>query len=399
MSLLSVEQARARAVEGLDRIGTEMVPLARARARVLASDLCARRDQPPQANSAMDGYAVRHTDVASVPTRLKIIGSAPAGHPFEGTVGPGEAVRIFTGGVMPQGADAIVIQEDTTSDGKTVGISEASPEGRYVRPKGLDFSDGDTLLKADLVLRPRDIALAAAMNHGELAVRRRPRVAILSTGDEVVAPGDPRARELIVSSNSYGLMALVEAIGGVATNLGIAPDDAAAIGAALAGATDADIIVTLGGASVGDHDLVRESLEGALELDFWRIAMRPGKPLMHGRIGTSRFLGLPGNPVSALVCGQLFLKPMVRTLLGLNSDDGLEQTARLGGNLAANDERQDYLRAERRITGDGAVVVAFKRQDSSMLRRLQQADCFIVRPPHAQAATTGEIVPIVPIDL
>jgi molybdopterin molybdotransferase len=399
MSLLRVEEAIARALSGLTPVGIETVALAHARGRVLACDLAARRDQPPQANSAMDGYAVRHEDVAAVPARLRVIGSAPAGHPFAGEVGPGETVRIFTGGVLPRGADTIVIQENTAADGDHVEVREPAAQGRYVRARGLDFHAGDVLLPAGLVLRPRDIALAAAMNHAELPVRRRPRVAILSTGDEVVAPGDPLAGELIVSSNSYGLMALVEAVGGLAANLGIAPDDAGRIGQTIGACDDSDIIVTLGGASVGEHDLVRAGLEGALELDFWRIAMRPGKPLMHGRIGRARFLGLPGNPVSAMVCGQLFLKPMIRRLLGLAGDDGPLGTEPLGAPLPANDERQDYLRARREIAAGGPVVVAFERQDSSMLRRLQQADCFIVRAPHAPAAKAGDRVPVLPIDL
>jgi len=397
MSLISVAEARARAIAGIRPVGAEMVPLAAACGRVLALDLAARRDQPPEANSAMDGYAVRHGDIETVPARLEVIGSAPAGHPFSGTVGPGEAVRIFTGGVLPEGADTIVIQENTRAGDAHVEVLEGATEGRYVRPRGLDFRAGDTLLKAGLALRPRDIALAASMNHPELPVRRRPRVAILATGDEVVAPGDPRADELIISSNSYGLMALVEAVGGVAINLGIAPDDAAVI--ADAARSEADIIVTLGGASVGDHDLVRAGLEGALELDFWRIAMRPGKPLMHGRVGSSRFLGLPGNPVSAMVCGQIFLKPMIRALLGLEDGGGEERAARLGAELAANDERQDYLRARREVRDGAETVTAFERQDSSMLGTLQQADCFILRPPHAPRARRGDMVPIVPIDV
>ena len=314
--------------------------------------------------------------------------------------GPSAVVRpceSFTGGIMPKGADTIVIQENTTSADGWVDVLEPAVAGRYVRPKGLDFSAGETLLRAGLILRPRDIALAAAMNHAEIPVRTRPRVAILATGDEVVPPGDPRAANLIVSSNSYGLMALTEATGATALNLGIVPDDRQIIADALQ--CEADIIVTLGGASVGEHDLVRDGLEGALELDFWRIAMRPGKPLMHGKLGNARFLGLPGNPVSAMVCGQIFLKPMIRALLGLAPDDGAANEMMLGSPLPANDERQDYLRARIERRDGRPVVVAFDRQDSSMLRRLQEADCFILRPPHAPKADPGEQVPIVPIDL
>lgn len=399
-SLLAVDDAVARATAGLTPLPAEDVPLAQARGRVLARDLEAGRTQPPHAVSAMDGYAVRHQDVSSPPARLEVVGAAPAGHPFSGSVGTGQAVRIFTGGVVPDGADAIVIQENTrTGDGSEVEVLSSVAAGLFVRPKGLDFSRGDRLLRAGMRLGARDIALAAAMNCPVVPVRVRPRVAVLATGDELVPPGHPRADELVVSSNSFGVIAALEAIGAEAVDLGIAPDDRAAIAASIARAADMDIIVTIGGASVGEHDLVREGLsDGGLSLDFWRIAMRPGKPLMVGSLGRVRFLGLPGNPVSALVCTQVFLKPMVYALLGLDPDRYPMQTARLGADVAENDERQDYLRAT--LSQDGGILIAtpFPKQDSSMLARLQQADCFVVRPPRAAALRVGEQVPILPVD-
>jgi molybdopterin molybdotransferase len=397
MSLLSVENARSLTLEGLVPLGHEVVPLSDAHGRVLAVDLKARRNQPPENNSAMDGYAVRHCDITSTPVILDVIGEAPAGHPFAGVINVGQAVRIFTGGVLPQGADTIIIQENTIQTGARVQVMSGTKFGSFVRPRGLDFTIGQTLLKAPLSLRPRDIALAASMNHPEIPVMLKPRIALLSTGDEVVAPGDPHAEEMIVSSNSYGLLALIEKIGGTAINLGIVRDNCDDISHALK--CDADIIVTLGGASVGDHDLVREGLKGALSLDFWRVAMRPGKPLMYGQLGNSRFLGLPGNPVSALVCGQIFLKPMIKALLGLGVDEDRPKMVPLAAPLGPNDERQDYLRATFVHEGNELRVKPFERQDSSMLLQLQRSSCFILRPPGMRCSKIGELVPVIELDL
>ncbi|MEX2643107.1 MAG: gephyrin-like molybdotransferase Glp, partial [Acetobacterales bacterium] len=359
-------------------------------------DQAARRTQPPKDMSAMDGYAARAADIASVPATLSCIGEAPAGRSFPGTVGPGECVRIFTGGAVPEGADTIVIQEDTGRDGDKVLVRESSKPGTWVRPAGLDFAEGEVLLEAGRVLTARDIGLAAAMNLPWLPVRRKPRVALLATGDEIVNPGEPLGPDDIVSSNSHGLSALVQACGGEPVNLGIARDDADSLRRLAAGARGADILVTSGGASVGDHDLIRSVLGDAdLEVDFWRIAMRPGKPLIFGHFGDVPLLGLPGNPVSAMVCSLLFLRPALRRMRGLPDAGAPTLRARLAAGLRANDRRQDYLRARLATGADGArEVTAFEKQDSSMMRLLQRSDCLIVRPPHAPALDAGNWVEV-----
>ena len=397
--MISVEEARARLLAPLQPLGVEQVSLAEAAGRALAEDVVARRTQPPFAVSAMDGYAVRAADVARVPARLKVVGSVPAGQAHDGSVGVGEAVRIFTGAPVPAGADAIVIQEDTARDGDVVIVNEAAPKGRYVRPAGLDFSAGAIGLKAGRRLTARDIGLAAAMNRPWLLVRRRPRVAILPTGDEVVMPGDPVGPNQIVSSNALALGALVEAVGGIPVQLPIAPDDSAALQHIAAGAAGADLLVTTGGASVGDHDLVRDALGAAgLTLDFWTVAMRPGKPLMVGRFRDTAMIGLPGNPVSTLVCGLLFVKPAMERLLGLAADEEPAVRARLAKRLGANDRRQDYLRARLRRSADGELEAEpFPVQDSSMMSLLAQADCLVIRLPHAPAAEAGAWVEIIPL--
>ena len=397
--MLSVEEARARIVEAADLLAPEQVGLLDAFGRVLAEDLTARRTQPPMAVSAMDGYAVRAADVTSVPVDLKVIGSAPAGSAHDGALGPGEAVRIFTGAPVPAGADAIVIQEDTEVAGDVVTIKETAPAGHYVRPAGLDFRAGDILLRESRCLTARDIGLAAAMNRPWLMVRRRPRVAILATGDEVVMPGDPVGPNQIVSSNGLALAATVRVFGGEPILLGIAPDDRDALARMAAGAAGADILLTTGGASVGDHDLVQSVLgEGGLEVDFWRIAMRPGKPLMFGRIGDALMIGLPGNPVSTLVCALIFVKPALDAMLGVSPDSQALATARLAEPLPENDTRQDYLRATAETDPQGGLVVrAFRKQDSSMMAPLAHADCLIVRPPQATAAAKGDPVEVMMI--
>ncbi|MGQ0663890.1 MAG: molybdopterin molybdotransferase MoeA [Pseudomonadota bacterium] len=398
--MFSVEAARQRILDAFSPLPAETVGLGEGLGRVLAEDVVARLSQPPAAVSAMDGYAVRAADVATAPVTLHQIGQAPAGSAFPGRVGAGECVRIFTGGPLPEGADTIVIQENATADGARIMVHESAPPGRYVRPAGLDFRAGEIGLAAGRVLGVRDIGLAAAMNRPWLKVRRRPRVAIMATGDEVVMPGDPLGSYQIVSSNGLALGAFVTTCGGQPINLGIAPDSVAALQAMVAGARGADLLVTSGGASVGEHDLVRSALEPAgLTVDFWQIAMRPGKPLMFGRIGDTPVLGLPGNPVSSLVCAIVFLRPALAKMLAIAATAARRQTARLGCDLAANDRRQDYLRASLATVGDGRLVATpFAKQDSSMLSALAKADCLVLRPPLAPPAKAGEIVEILPFE-
>jgi molybdopterin molybdotransferase len=398
MALLSVAEALARVTDRLDPLEGERVPLADALGRVLAQDLAARLTQPPFDASAMDGYAVRAEDVAALPARLTVIGEAAAGSGFGGKIGAGEAVRIFTGAPVPKGADTVVIQENTEAADGVVTVTEAAP-GRHIRPCGRDFAEGDILLPRGTRLGPREVMLAAAMNHAEIPVRRRPKVAILSTGDEVVPPGSALGPDQIVSSVSYGLGALVEAQGGEAISLGIAKDTAESLVTLIRTGASADILVTIGGASVGERDLVASALRAeGLELDFWKIAMRPGKPLLYGRLGSQRVLGVPGNPVAALICGIVFLVPMLHRLLGLREgSDGFEE-ALLGEALAANGPRQHYLRAtSSRGTGGERVVAALPAQDSSLMADYARADCLIVRPPMAPALEKGGRVTIIPL--
>jgi molybdopterin molybdotransferase len=397
--VISVEEALARLLAPLAPLPAEQVSIADGLGRALAEDLVARRTQPPFAVSAMDGYAVRAEDVARVPARLHIIAEVPAGAGFDGRLGPGEAARIFTGAPMPSGSDTVVIQEDTERDGDHVTVREGAPRGRYVRREGLDFAAGEPLLRAGKRLSARDIGLAAAMNRPWLFVHRRPRVGILSTGDEIVMPGEPIGPHQIVSSNALSLAAFVVACGGVPVSAGNAPDDAAALRVFAAATKGVDLLVTTGGASVGEHDLVRDALgQDGLALDFWQIAMRPGKPLMFGQYRGTPMVGLPGNPVSTLVCALLFLKPALERLSGLPDPvPEMAPTARLGTPLKQNDRRQDYLRARLARGADGVLEAhPFEVQDSSMMRLLALADCLVMRPPQAPALPAGAIVPIVP---
>lgn len=395
--MISVEEARRRILHSIQPLPAEQVAVGEALGRVLAEDLVSRVTHPPVAVSAMDGYAARQADLAKLPARLKVVGSAPAGGgTAPGRIGAGEALRIFTGGPVPEGADTIVIQENTARDGDAVIVKEPSPAARYIRPAGLDFRAGEARLKAGRLLTSRDIGLAAAMDHPWLKVHRRPRIAILSTGDELVMPGESRRPTDIVSSNGIALAAFCRASGALPIDLGIARDDPAALDGLIRAAEGADILVTSGGASVGEHDLVQAALAGrGMALEFWKIAMRPGKPLMFGRIGATAVLGLPGNPVSSLVCATIFLRPAIARLQGMAGTDDPTEPARLGTDLEANDSREDYLRA--RLERDGAggwVATPFGKQDSSMLSFLSAADCLVVRPVNAPPAAKGDPVRI-----
>jgi len=393
--LLPVSEALARILAtAAQPIPPEMVGLHEAHRRTLAEDLIAPRDQPPFSASAMDGYAVRAEDVAQVPARLRVIGMSAAGHAFAGAVGAGEAVRIFTGAPVPAGANAIVIQEDTEAGDGGVAVKEGPPEGRYVRPAGLDFKKDEVLIRRGHRVSARDLALAAAAGSAQLSVRRKPRVAILATGDELVRPGEILREGQIIASNTYAVAAMVRGAGGDALDLGIAKDDLTQTRLAIRKALDheVEILVTLGGASVGEHDLVQEALTGAgMDLGFWRIAMRPGKPLMHGSLGAMRVLGFPGNPVSSMVCALIFLRPLIRALLGdpaAGADPA--RPAILGADLARNDERQDYLRASVDQGSSPPIVTAFARQDSSMMAVFARSQALILRTPHAPPAKAGE---------
>jgi molybdopterin molybdotransferase len=393
LALMPVADALSAVLAGAEPLPEEMVALDAAHHRVLARDVAARRTQPPQAMSAMDGYAVRAADASNVAARLKVIGEVAAGRPFDKTVGAGEAVRIFTGGVIPQGADAVIIQEDTVADGDSIDITEAAISGRHIRPAGVDFRKGDILLAGGSRLTDRDLSLAAGMNYPELPVTRRPKVAILATGDELVMPGSNPDPGQIVYSNGYALRALARAEGAETIDLGIAADtvEATTLGIRRAGDGGADILITTGGASVGDHDLVKQSLEAeGVTMAFWRIAMRPGKPMMHGRLGAMRVIGLPGNPVSSYVCGFLFLVPLIRKLSGRSVIHHTRQTALLGRSVAANDLREDYLRARLELRSDGVLVATpVDHQDSSLLGNLAAARALVIRAPFAPAAAAG----------
>ena len=397
--LLSVDEARARVLAGARPRDTERVALAEAQGRTLADDLAARRTQPPSAVSAMDGYALRAADVADPPARLRRIGESAAGHGFAGAIRPGETVRIFTGAPVPPGADAVLMQEYAKVDDDIVEALVSVRQGASIRPAGLDFREGQVLLKAGTRLGPAEVSLAAAMNHAGVPVYRKPKVAILATGDELVRPGEAIGPDQIVTSNSFAIAAFVRLAGGEPLDLGIAGDTFADLEAGIKAARDAgaDVLVTLGGASVGDYDLVKPALaKEGMELGFWRIAMRPGKPLIHGRLGAMQILGLPGNPVSSVVCGLLFLIPLVRALSGdPQAGADMSEPARLGGALRANDVRQDFMRARLEPSHDGLpVATAFAEQDSSLLGVLAQAQCLIIRAPHAPPAEAGALVRI-----
>jgi molybdopterin molybdotransferase len=395
VALLAVEEALRRVLDSVPGpLAAEEVRLADAAGRSLAEDLAARRTQPPFAASAMDGYALRAADAASPGAVLRVAGASIAGARFAGRLAPGEAVRIFTGAPLPDDADAILIQEDAEQHGDAVTVREPPQAGRFIRPAGLDFQGGQVLLRAGQRLDARLVALAGAMGYGRLPVRRRPRVAILATGDELVPPGERPGPDQIIASTPYALAALVARAGGEPLDLGIARDTLGDLHRAVRAAREApvDLLVTLGGASVGEHDLVQSALtEAGMALGFWRVALRPGKPLMHGRLGPMLLLGLPGNPVSSVVCAILFVVPAIRALLGdPGAGDDPAENALLGTALPANDGRQDYLRATLLPSPEGPpVATPWPRQDSSMLAVLAASDALVVRPPDAPAAAAG----------
>lgn len=394
MTLLPVDEALARLMAMAKTPGGgETLPLDQCAWRILSTDLQARLTQPPFDASAMDGYAARFEDIASgVP--LLPIGELAAGNAFDGTLGPGETVRIFTGAPVPEGADTVILQEDVTvgKDG-TITTDYPAQKGQHIRPRGQDFLEGDTVIAAGSVMTPARLMVAAAMDHAVLDVTRKPKVGLLATGDELVRPDEPRQASQIIASNTYAIAALSRDCGADVVDLGIAPDRMDALATSIAAAREArlDVLVTLGGASVGDHDLVQKAMkEAGMELDFWRIAMRPGKPLMVGRLGEIIVLGLPGNPVSSMVCGLIFLEPLLCALSGRPAPTrDIEVTT--ATDLGENDKRRDHLRARLSRAADGSLVAeAFTKQDSSMMNILSQAGCLIVREPFARALKAGE---------
>ena len=402
MAMLAVADALAKVLDGAQPLPSENVDLVDAHHRVLAADLTAQRTQPPADVSAMDGYAARAADLANAPARLKVVGEVAAGRPFDRAIGAGEAARIFTGGVMPTGADTVVIQELTSREGDVVVVQKAGAKGKNVRVGGLDFRAGEVLLAKGHRLTARDLALVAAMNYPQVPVHRRPRVAVLATGDELVLPGATPGPGQIVYSNGFSLMALADGEGAQVADLGVVPDklDATIEAVRRAHALPADVLVTTGGASVGDYDLVQPAFAAAgMSLSFWKVALRPGRPLMNGRLGAMHVLGLPGNPVSAYVCAVLFLIPLLRRLSGRQDLSAATESAILGCDLPANDERADYMRARLAAGAGGALTATpFPIQDSSMMAPLAKSDCLIIREPYAPAAAAGAACRIVRLE-
>lgn len=397
--MIPVEQAQKIIRDGIQPLGTETISLSLALGRVLAETPKARIAHPAHTVSAMDGYAVRSDDVPTIPSELTVIGESAAGHPFQGELRKGQAVRIFTGAHVPTNADTIVLQEDVDREGNKISIREIEP-GRHIRPKAQDFAEGDSILMPPLRLSPRHIGLLSAADKPWIQVYRKPRVAILSTGDEIVLPGEPRGPNQIVSANGPALAAYVAAKGGVPIHLGVVEDDKDALSAIATAAKDCDLVVTSGGVSVGDRDLVRTAFgDAGLDVGFHKIAMRPGKPLMFGTLDDTPMLGLPGNPVSALVCALLFLGPAIDRLLGLPGASPQSHLLTLGADLSSNGGRQDYMRAVTSRNDDGSLTVTpIFTQDSSMIGALANSDALIIRPVNAPATTTGEAVPVLLLD-
>jgi len=404
--LMKVDEAKERVLRAMPVMPGEEISITEALGRITSCDIYSRRTQPPTALSAMDGYAIRFSDVTDIPSEFIRVGTAKAGGSYPGTLNQNETVRIFTGAPVPPDADTIVIQEnvdaENENDGARIIIRQRPQKGRYIRSLGLDFKKGELGIRVGKKLTSRDIGLAAAMNIPWLSVRRRPKIAILATGDEIVRPGESINKNQIVSSNSYTLSALVKAAGGDPIVLGIAPDTIDGIQSFFKNTMGADLIITTGGASVGQHDLIQKALgkesfgKDGLDLDFWRIAMRPGKPLIFGQINNTPMLGLPGNPVSTMVCGAVFVRPAIDKMLGIYSDQKSESTALLAEPVPENDEREDYIRAITFINKEGIKVVkAFEHQDSSMMKVLAQANCLIIRPPFDTKRTIGDEVNLI----
>lgn len=395
--MISVEEAITRVTAPVRPVGAEVVALSEALGRVLAEDVAARLSHPPSDVSAMDGYAVRSADVATVPVALPVVGASAAGHPWDGVLAPGQALRIFTGAAVPGGADAVVMQEDTDADAGTVTIKLAVPHGHHIRKAGGDFAAGVIGLTRGRRLTHRDVALAAAMNVPWLHVHRRPRVAILSTGDEIRLPGEALPPGAIPGSNAFGLAGFVTELGGSPIDLGVAGDSRESLLARAEATRGADVIVTSGGVSVGEHDLLKTVWEEiGLSVDFWKVSMKPGKPLMFGHLGDTPVLGLPGNPVSAMVAATLFLQPMLRVMQGLPAQGPLTARGRLTAALGPNGGRQDYMRATLARDDDGTLLVSpLPVQDSGRIADLARADCLAVRPPNAPAAAAGDSVTVV----
>ncbi len=401
MALISVAEALDHVLAHAKPLDAEEAPLSEADGRVLAADLQSRRTQPPADVSAMDGYAVRASDVAAAPVKLKVIGEVPAGKPFSAKVGPGEAARIFTGGFVPAGADVVVVQEQTKRDGDVVEVEKATVAGRHVRRQGLDFKAGDKLFTKGHRLLARDLALVAGMNYPHVPVYRKPKVALFATGDELVPPGTEPGPGQIVYSNGFALAALIRSEGADFIDLGVVADRLDDTIAAVRRAREAgaDILVTTGGASVGDYDFVNRALAAeGVDLSFWKIAMRPGRPLMHGRLGKMAVLGVPGNPVSSYVCAFLFLVPLIRKLTGRDDLVAPPENATLGCDLPENDERADYLRSTLTRGADGYVATPFRTQDSSMMAPLSKAGCLVIREPFAPPAKAGDRCVMVRLD-
>lgn len=399
MALMPVADALGRILDGVRPLPAEAIAISVAAGRVLAVPVVAKRDQPPFRGSAMDGYAVRHADVATLPATLLVAGVSAAGHGHRKALQAGQAIRILTGAPVPPNADTVVIQENTRREGELLTVLNPTTLGKNIRRVALDFARGDVLLEAGQRLRPRDIGLAAAGNAATLQVRRKPHVILFTTGDELVLPGDKPKPDQIISSNSNAIAAMAESLGARVTNLGIVKDSLAATKAAVMRGLKGDILLTTGGASVGDHDYVQEAFKACgVKIGFWKIAMRPGKPFMYGRKGKVHVMGLPGNPVSALVATRLFLKPLIDTMLGLPFE-GAAPLATLTVAMPANDDRQDYVRAILETAADGRrSVQPFTLQDSSMQRTMQLANALIIRPPHAEKAPVGTLVPVLLLD-
>lgn len=388
--MISVAAALENLFALVSKMPVETIPLSEADGRTLAQTQTAKRDQPPFAASAMDGYAIRNDDLASC-SAFTVVGEAAAGHRFTGQIEAGQACRIFTGAPLPEGTDRVIIQEDVDRNGDRIRLRENLDSNHYVRPAGADFKSGDDFA-APRVLSPSDIALLAAMNIAEVPVFKKPNVAIIATGDELVQPGENPGPDQIIASNSYGLAALIRTAGGHPRLLPIACDTHSSLATVFDLAAGADLIITIGGASVGDHDLVAAAAENkGLDRSFYKVAMRPGKPLMAGKIGNAAMIGLPGNPVSAMVCGHVFIKPVLAKLLGQSEMAAKRTSATLSEPINANGPREHYMRAN--LIGDQVSV--FKRQDSALLTVLADANCLVVRQPNAPALTQGDQVDII----